>query len=155
LIIIKSFAALLSVLRANIPGIYFAVMLEKWVVTPLRVMIKPFPGYEILGVWTPYIKPYSQMKKDQKVIDYTLIGKGNKTRTIKINMQDLKALDTHYTTPYYQERKIKYKARYNKDCPPSILFLNKSGVPVTPEKILRPKVLMAPKSVPAVMPYIK
>ena len=82
-----------------------------------------------------HVMPYSEMTKEHKVVDYTMVSKGNKTRKIKINIRDLEALEKHYIIPCYHERATKYEHRYGEKCPPSILFLNKSGVPVTPEMV--------------------
>ncbi len=68
--------------------------------------------------------------------DYLVIGgKGNKDRNIKINLADLSVLEEQYTNVYYHERASKFKKRFGESCPPSILFLNAKGLPVTSEKI--------------------
>lgn len=69
-------------------------------------------------------------------VEYFINGsKGNKSRTIRINVADLKALEEYYIKPYYHERAQKYKERYGEKCPPSILFLNKFGNPITPSMV--------------------
>ena len=83
------------------------------------------------------IMPYSEMDKDNATVDYELIGKGKKQRVIKVNIKDLKELDEQYIKKHYVERKKKYKKKFGVDCPPSVLFLTKSGSPVTPGKISR------------------
>lgn len=40
-----------------------------------------------------------------------------------------------YINIYYHERASKYKKRFGEKCPPSILFLNQNGFPVTATKI--------------------
>lgn len=83
-----------------------------------------------------HIMPYSEMNQEDNTFDYTIYNsKGNKTRTIKIHKNDLKDLNDTYITPYYDKRRKKFKDRFGFDCPPSILFLNRQGVPITPEKI--------------------
>lgn len=83
------------------------------------------------------IIPYSEMDKDNATVDYELIGKGKKQRVIKVNIKDLKELDEQYIKKHYVERKKKYKQKFGVDCPPSVLFLTKSGSPVTSGKISR------------------
>lgn len=83
-----------------------------------------------------HIMPYSEMDKTPKTFEYTVhASKGNKTRTIVVHRDDLKELDESYIKPYYEQRKQRYKERYGKDCPLSILFLTKDGRPVTAKKI--------------------
>ncbi len=83
-----------------------------------------------------HILPFSDMNTQNPTIDYTIIaGKGNKNRAIVINSGDLKELELGYIIPYYKERAKKYKERYGKPCPPSILFLTKSGEPVDAARV--------------------
>ncbi|AOE86299.1 DNA breaking-rejoining enzyme [Pseudomonas sp. TCU-HL1] len=83
-----------------------------------------------------HILPYSEMDHRNSTVLYTVeMSKGNKDRTIVINMDDLRALEANYITPYYSERKKLYKQKYGKACPPGILFLNKKGDPVTEKMI--------------------
>lgn len=83
------------------------------------------------------IMPYSEMDKDNATVDYELIGKGKKQRVIKVNIKDLKELDEQYIKKHYVKRKKKYEKKFGVDCPPSVLFLTKSGSPVTSGKISR------------------
>lgn len=93
-------------------------------------------GFPYIGnASNKHIMDFSEMAKTGKTVEYTLIGKGNKTRTIKININDLKELEDAYINKYYNDRKIEYRKRYGHDCPPTILFLNNKGVPVTPPMI--------------------
>jgi len=79
-----------------------------------------------------HIMPYSEMDKFGRTTKYEVVNsKGNKDRSITINMDDLKALEENYIIPFYAARKKLYKNRYGHDCPPGILFLNKKGEPVT------------------------
>jgi len=79
-----------------------------------------------------HIMPYSEMDSDQNVFDYLISkSKGGKSRVIKINKKDLERLEKNYTTPFYSKRKALYEERYGRKCPPSILFLNKLGKPIT------------------------
>ncbi|WED22683.1 site-specific integrase [Vibrio sp. JC009] len=84
-----------------------------------------------------HIMPFSEMRQvESATVDYTISGsKGNKSRTIKINKADLKALEEYYIKPYYFSRVAKYEKKYGKECPPSILFLTDRGTPVTPDRI--------------------
>jgi integrase len=84
-----------------------------------------------------HIMPYSTMKKGESAtVDYLVKdSKGHKDRVIKINKADLKALDDHYIRPLYAKRASKYEKEFGAKCPPSILFLNKRGIPVTPNNI--------------------
>ncbi|MGX9219285.1 hypothetical protein ACWV27_12890 [Massilia varians] len=84
-----------------------------------------------------HIMPYSSMeKRESRVVNYSVeLSKGKKGRIIKINTADLKMLEDDYIRPYYAERAKKYERLFGKKCPPSILFLNKQGLPVTPSKI--------------------
>lgn len=83
-----------------------------------------------------HIMPYSEMDQDPKTFEYTVYAsKGNKTRTIILQSDDLKELNEGYIKPFYEERRKKYKERFGHDCPPSILFLTSRGVPVTATKI--------------------
>jgi integrase len=82
--------------------------------------------------------PYSAMTKINKsfILDYLITkSKGNKSRLIKIHSDDLKLLDDEYIQTFYSHRTAKYKAKYGKECPPSILFLNQNGDPITPKMI--------------------
>ncbi|OUR84744.1 DNA breaking-rejoining enzyme [Colwellia psychrerythraea] len=95
-------------------------------------------GFPYLGNGSnKHILPYSDMSKGASaIVEYTVrASKGNKSRTIKINRADLKVLEKYYIKPYYSERADKYEEKYGKKCPPSILFLNKKGEPVTPSKV--------------------
>ncbi|MBC3422210.1 site-specific integrase [Pseudomonas putida] len=83
-----------------------------------------------------HIMPFSEMDKTPETFEYTVYNsKGNKTRTIVIHRDDLKALDESYIKPHLNERRRKYQERFGHECPLSILFLNKHGVPVTAAKI--------------------
>ena len=82
-----------------------------------------------------HIMPYSEMDKDNPTIGFEVIGKGKKLRTVRINIKDLKELDNTYIKPFYNERRILYREKYGIECPPSILFLNKVGKPITPTMI--------------------
>lgn len=83
-----------------------------------------------------HIMPYSEMDKEPTTFEYTVYAsKGNKTRTIILQSDDLKELDETYIKPLYEERRKKYKERFGHDCPPSILFLTSKGIPVTATKI--------------------
>ncbi|WP_176393795.1 site-specific integrase [Pseudomonas putida] len=82
-----------------------------------------------------HIMPFSSMDKGQTKYEYTLIGKGNKLRTIIIPAYALRDLESTYIKKDYPARKKKYKAKYGKACPPSILFLTSEGEPVTEKMI--------------------
>lgn len=88
-----------------------------------------------------HILPYSSMKLgperiDSETIEYKIVGaKGNKTRTIRVHVKDLKAVEEIYTSSCYNARKRLYEKRHGKPCPLGVLFLNKHGQPVSPEMI--------------------
>lgn len=84
-----------------------------------------------------HIMPHSNMRTEgSSAVDYLVTeSKGNKSRTIKVNLADLKVLEVGYIRPYYAARAAQYEQRYKKKCPPSILFLNSRGCPVTPDMI--------------------
>jgi integrase len=83
-----------------------------------------------------HIQPYSNMAKGVDVYNYLVTqSKNGKSRVITINKKDLEKLENDYIKPYYYARKKLYKKKYGADCPPSILFLNKSGTPISPEMI--------------------
>ena len=82
-----------------------------------------------------HIMPFSSMDKGVRTVPYTTVGKGNKTRTIRINVKDLESLERNYIRPYFRERAEKYEVRFGKKCPLSQLFLTKRGIPVTAENI--------------------
>lgn len=84
-----------------------------------------------------HILPYSEMSFSKSaIVSYVVTGsKGNKTREIKINRADLRALEDHYIKPHYYDRAAKYEARHGEKCPPSVLFLNRFGEPVTRSKV--------------------
>lgn len=77
-----------------------------------------------------HLLPYSELPKDQGTFECEILGKGKKLRTIKIPAYALKDLFDTYTSNEYPARKKKYKEKFGKPCPPSILFLNAEGVPV-------------------------
>lgn len=83
-----------------------------------------------------HIMPFSEMDSTLPTVLYDIQkSKGNKSRTIVINTSDLRELEAGYITPYYSERKEKYKKKYGKPCPPSVLFLNNQGEPVIPKMV--------------------
>jgi len=77
--------------------------------------------------------PYSSMRKnDDQTIDFHVIeSKGRKDRTIKINVADMRMVEDAYIRPYYADRAAKFEKKFGKKCPPSLLFLNKDGTPIT------------------------
>lgn len=82
-----------------------------------------------------HILNYSSMPQDQIKFTYNVFGKGKKYRDIVIPAYALKDLEDNYISTEYPTRKKKYKDRYGKTCPPSILFLNSEGEPVTEKMI--------------------
>ncbi|MGE8188992.1 site-specific integrase [Pseudomonas sp. NPDC086278] len=92
-----------------------------------------------------HIQPYENMVKEGATVPYLIsLSKGFKSRTIRVNLADLKALEEHYIKPHYHERARLYKERYGKKCPPSILFLTAQGVPIT-SKMISDRTLAAKK----------
>ncbi|MBA1243838.1 tyrosine-type recombinase/integrase [Pseudomonas japonica] len=82
-----------------------------------------------------HIMPASMMYSSEQVIDFIIQSKGRKTRTVKIHIRDLQAIEEIYTDKHYQARAKLYEKRYGHPCPPSILFLTKRGEPVTQRMI--------------------
>lgn len=82
-----------------------------------------------------HIMPASMMDNSEQVVDFIIQSKGHKTRTVKIHIRDLQAIEEIYTDKHYQTRAKLYEKRYGHPCPPSILFLNKRGEPVTERMI--------------------
>ncbi|TCB54792.1 tyrosine-type recombinase/integrase [Acinetobacter terrae] len=100
---------------------------------PMELVQFPFIG----NGDNKHIMPYSEMDKDKATVEFKVIGKGKKLRAVRINIKDLKELDDTYIKPFYNERKKLYRKKQDVECPPSILFLNKSGNPITPVMISR------------------
>ncbi|MDI1333149.1 tyrosine-type recombinase/integrase [Pseudomonas sp.] len=82
-----------------------------------------------------HIQPASIMDESEQVVDFVIESKGRKTRTVKIHIKDLIAVENLYTAEHYQSRAKLYEKRYGHPCPPSILFLTKRGKPVTAKMI--------------------
>lgn len=83
-----------------------------------------------------HIQPWDNMTFENATVDYRVdASKGNKTRDIKIHRDDLETLYKHYTKDLYAPRAELYAKKFGKPCPPSILFLNVDGVPVTPKMV--------------------
>lgn len=82
-----------------------------------------------------HIMPYSSMTKVGSTVDYTVLGKGNKLRTIKVNIKDLESLEKNYIAPFYRKRAEIYEKRFGKKPPLSVLFLSKKGIPVNAEAV--------------------
>ncbi|WP_447802049.1 site-specific integrase [Pseudomonas serbica] len=83
-----------------------------------------------------HIMPYSQMDQGSKFIEYTVYrSKRKKDRTIEIHLDDLLALEENYIKTMYKDRAEKFEKLYKKKCPPSILFLNQFGRPITAKMI--------------------
>lgn len=124
----------------------YGVMFKLCLATAMRpIDLCKFP-YAGAGL-NKHIMPYSEMGSPSGVLNYTVIeSKGNKDREIQINAADLSALEIEYTTSLYPQRKKLYEKRYKKKCPPSILFLNKVGEPVTPTMIANRTLYAATKA---------
>lgn len=83
-----------------------------------------------------HIQPYDNMSFDEETVEYRILySKGGKHRDIRVHRGDLKALFDHYTSKLYPLRAALYARRFGKPCPPSILFLNYAGEPVTPKMV--------------------
>lgn len=53
-----------------------------------------------------HIMPYSEMNQEPQTFEYTVYAsKGNKTRTIILQSDDLRELDEGYIKPFYEERR--------------------------------------------------
>lgn len=84
-----------------------------------------------------HIMPYSSMDHAQaRTVDYLVKdSKGKKSRTIKITLKDLKMLEDDYIRPHYAHRARLYEKKFGRKCPPTLLFLNRQGLPVSAAKI--------------------
>lgn len=83
-----------------------------------------------------HIMPFSDMAKSGKTVKYRIeASKGNKSRTITLNMSDLEALENIYIREHYYARRGLYKKRFGHECPLDVLFLNSRGIPVTPHMV--------------------
>lgn len=101
---------------------------------PMDIVRFPYLG----NADNQHIMPYSEMTKSGSTTKYTVYdSKGKKDRTIVIHMEELRYLEENYIKPFYYERRSLYKKRFGHACPPDILFLNKWGIPVTPNKIAK------------------
>lgn len=79
-----------------------------------------------------HIMPYSEMGSPKGEIHYFVdSSKRNKDRTIRISSNVLKIIEDEYINVHYENRKKLYKEKNKRNCPPSILFLNKAGEPIT------------------------
>ncbi|CAK1757328.1 Tyr recombinase domain-containing protein [Vibrio crassostreae] len=90
-----------------------------------------------------HIRPYPDIQntipKDSegntpKTFDFTIVEKGKKMRTLKVNMAAWKVICKIYLPLYYQRRKLFEIKHPDKDAN-AFFFLNKSGHPVTPKMI--------------------
>lgn len=113
----------------------YAVMFRLALGTAMRPMdLCKFP-YAGNG-FNKHIQPYDNMSFDGETVEYRVsFSKGRKHRDIRIHRGDLKALNDHYTKMLYPVRADLYEKRFGKPCPPSILFLNVNGEPVTPRMV--------------------
>ncbi|MNO20134.1 hypothetical protein D3C76_98800 [compost metagenome] len=82
-----------------------------------------------------HILPYSEMDQKPTQFNYTLVGKGSKTREIIIPSYALDMLDTEYIQVEYLKRSKLYQEKHGKKCPLSILFLTNEGEPVSAKMI--------------------
>lgn len=82
-----------------------------------------------------HILPRSQMPEGETQFPYQTLGKGKKQRNVIIPAYALDDVEKSYTEKQYPERRKKYKEKFGRACPPSILFLTNEGEPVTPKKI--------------------
>ncbi|MFZ3024411.1 hypothetical protein [Pseudomonas sp.] len=124
----------IKILLKSYPDPVYATLFRMGLATalrPLELCAFPYAGYG----QNKHILPYSSMPDDQKQFSCTVVGKGGKIRTIKIPAYALRDLEESYTKTEYHLRKRKYKEKYKKTCPPSILFLNSEGDPITPKMI--------------------
>lgn len=84
-----------------------------------------------------HILPWDQMKKTltkkQKDFEFTVTEKGQKTRTIKINILDWENICTHYL-PLCEERRNLYKLKHGEYPSLNYFWFNKFGEPITKTK---------------------
>lgn len=73
--------------------------------------------------------------KDQTSFPFVLVGKGDKVRSVNINVNDFKEICEDYR-PLLIERRALYKKNHNgKDAPLDVFWFNKVGKPITPKMI--------------------
>ncbi|MBC3492424.1 site-specific integrase [Pseudomonas taiwanensis] len=99
------------------------------------------------------IMPWPDMDSTGETIVYHVLSKGNKSRKVVVNCKDLEALYKYYIKDHYAPRAERYEKRFGHPCPPSILFLNSRGVPVTRKMISR-RTVAARKNARALDPTI-
>jgi len=83
-----------------------------------------------------HVQPWDNMSFEKATVEYRIFwSKGRKHRDIQIHQKALKMLFDDYTNILYPSRAELYAKRYGRPCPPSILFLNSTGVPVTTKMV--------------------
>ncbi|MBV4516187.1 site-specific integrase [Pseudomonas kurunegalensis] len=83
-----------------------------------------------------HIQPWENISFDESTVAYRIFwSKGRKHRDIRIHEKALKMLFDDYTNTLYPVRAELYAKRYGRPCPPSILFLNAAGKPVTSKMV--------------------
>lgn len=99
----------------------------------------PYIGYGA----NDHIRPYPEIKKTipkdskgeiPKTFDFTVVEKGSKIRTLKVNMAAWKVVCITYMPLYYERRKLFEKKHPDKNAN-AFFFLNKAGNPVTPKMV--------------------
>ncbi|MEZ9048092.1 tyrosine-type recombinase/integrase [Vibrio sp. 10N.247.311.64] len=71
---------------------------------------------------------------EPKTFPFTVLEKGNKTRTLEVNISAWKVICASYLPFYYERRKI-FQNKNSGNRPDNTFFLNKAGIPVTPKMI--------------------
>ncbi|RLV60172.1 site-specific integrase [Parashewanella curva] len=100
---------------------------------PSEVVQFPYHGTGL----NSHISSWQNMEKiyhNETNFIFNVEGKGNKLRKVKINCSEFASLYSLYQPHLIKRRKL-YRKKYNKECPLNILWLNKTGTPVTSKMI--------------------
>lgn len=127
----KEIQILLNSFCDPVYSIMFKVALDT-AMRPMDICNFPYIGVGKNAHILPFSDMNSQLNKQKYFIESS---KGNKDRAIDISTNILKVIEDDYINSLLQIRRNKYKKLYGKACPPSILFLNKLGVPITSKMI--------------------
>ncbi|EGR2733489.1 site-specific integrase [Vibrio parahaemolyticus] len=78
--------------------------------------------------------PKDPKEKTPKTFPFTTIEKGNKQRTLQVNMSAWKVICIIYLPLYYRRKKL-FKNKFPNKNVDAVFFLNKAGKPVTPKMV--------------------
>lgn len=101
-----------------------------------------------------HIMPFKDMEIEGETINFHVKSKGYKSRAVAVHRKDLEALYEYYIKDHYALRAELYEKRFGRPCPPSILFLNSRGIPVTC-KMITARTVAARKNARSLDPSIR